>query len=583
MRANWWQSIRWRLALGSMLVALLATMLLSVIILIIITISYGGDQSQQLTQLAGQSAARIGKNYVHTQSLYIASQEAVPGLVTQTVTGEEYLQLVYNADAPANLVYPRQGKTQALPRQLIMLTADPSLRSGDYTKIRLAIHSALNGVTTTDTIGAHTPGASARPFVVVPIFVNAQTSSPIIGVLLAIPRSAVDNTTPPFLKSVRVAIFVVALIVAILAALAAFVFSETITRPLAKLTGAAHGMAGGDYTARVNTRARGEMGELAKSFNEMAVRLEQDVDELRRQEQQRRELIMNITHDLATPLTAIAGLGEALADGISQNREDFQETGRVIVRETLRLRRLVKDLHMMAKAEAGAMQPQRKAVRLAPLVDEVFATLIPEFERVDVEPCNNLSFNLPTVWADPDMLTRVFDNLCSNALRYTPSGGNISIDAQQQGTMVRIAVTDSGKGIPTEALPRIFDRFYRADAARQTTTGGSGLGLAIVRAIIEAHGGSVMAENAPHGGARISFTLPLASANWEQVASEKTMPLQLSGMIHAAHLSPGVAQPSAPGNVQISPRPQNAPVQMQQNLAQEKAQPVSKRPPTFLP
>jgi hypothetical protein len=164
-------------------------------------------------------------------------------------------------------------------------------------------------------------------------------------------------------------------------------------------------------------------------------------------------------------------------------------------------------------------------------------------------------------------------------------------------------VTDSGKGIPTEALPRIFDRFYRADAARQTTTGGSGLGLAIVRAIIEAHGGSVMAENAPHGGACISFTLPLASANWEQVASEKTMPLQLSGMMHAAQqFPPGVAQPPSPGNVQTSPhpqstpvqmpssgnsqtlpRPQNTPVQPQQNLIQEKTQPVSKRPPTFLP
>jgi signal transduction histidine kinase len=160
-------------------------------------------------------------------------------------------------------------------------------------------------------------------------------------------------------------------------------------------------------------------------------------------------------------------------------------------------------------------------------VDEVFATIIPEFERVDVEPRNNLSFNLPTAWADPDMLTRVFDNLCSNALRYTPAGGNVSIDATQQGTLLRVAVTDSGKGIPAEALPRIFDRFYRADPARQVTTGGSGLGLAIVRAIVEAHGGSVLAENAPGAGARISFTLPLAAANWEQLASETTMPLSM--------------------------------------------------------
>lgn len=182
---------------------------------------------------------------------------------------------------------------------------------------------------------------------------------------------------------------------------------------------------------------------------------------------------------------------------------------------------------MMAKAESGAMQPQRRVVRLSPLVDEVFAALIPEFERVDVEPRNNLPYNLPTVWADPDMLTRVFDNLCSNALRYTPSSGHISIDATQENMLLRISVTDSGKGIPTTALPRIFDRFYRADAARQATTGGSGLGLAIVRAIVEAHGGSVAAENVQNGGARISFTLPLASASWESVSGEATLPLPL--------------------------------------------------------
>ncbi len=350
MRAQWWQSIRWRLALGSMLVALLATVLLASIILIIINVSYGGDQRQQLINLAEDTAYRVGGNYTHTKSLLTAAQEAVPGLSTQTTTGGEYLQLVYSADAQANLVYPRQGKTQILPRSLIVLAADPSLQNGDYALIRLAISTARSGVPTTDEeIGAHGPGSSARPFVVEPIFAGAQRTNPVVGILLVIPRSAVDNSTPPFLATVHLAIFIVALIVAALAGLAAILFSRTITRPLAKLTLASRVLAAGNYSARAKTSAQGELGELASSFNEMAARLQQDMDELRQQEQRRRELIMNITHDLATPLTAIAGLGEALADGISQNREDFQETGRVIVRETLRLRRLVKDLHMMAK------------------------------------------------------------------------------------------------------------------------------------------------------------------------------------------------------------------------------------------
>jgi signal transduction histidine kinase len=513
-----------------MLVALLATFLLAGIILFIINISYGGDQRQQLTTLANDATYRIGKNFAHTNNLYLASQEAVPGLSTLNLTDEEYLQLIFNTDRPAKLIYPRGSKGQTLPTQLLVAATDPSVRNGDFLKISLAIRAAHNGMSTTDTIGAHGPGSSARPFVVEPIFVNAQSTAAVIGILLVIPRSAIENTTPPFLATVRLTVFIVAFLVALLAGLAAILFSRTITRPLARLTRAARVLATGGYSTRVEIDAQGELGELAGSFNEMAARLQQDVEELRQQEIRRRELIMNITHDLATPLTAIAGLGEALADGISQDHEDFQVTGRIIVRETLRLRRLVKDLHMMAKAEAGAMQPQRRAVRLAPLVDEVFATLIPEFERVDVEPRNNLPYHLPAVWADPDMLARVFDNLCSNALRYTPPAGHVAIDAKQLGTVLRIAVTDSGQGIPTEALPRIFDRFYRADPARQATTGGSGLGLAIVRAIIEAHGGNVQAENVPGAGACISFTLPLASANWEQVASEITRPLPLQSL-----------------------------------------------------
>ncbi|HEX7737574.1 MAG TPA: HAMP domain-containing sensor histidine kinase [Ktedonobacteraceae bacterium] len=524
-QASWWQSIRWRLALGSTLVALVATVLLASSILLVINVSYGSSQRQELMDQANHTAYGVGKSIARTNNLFRSAQENIPGLATQNAAGEQFLQLIYGPGPAYKLVYPQVNKNQILPRALIVLAADPSLGNGDYTHILEAIHAARMGTTTAGQIGAHGPGDPSRPFVVEPIFKDAIATNPVLGVLLVLPRSAVDNTTPPFLANVRLAIFLVSLAVVMLAALAAILFSRTITRPLARLTGTARVLADGNYGARVTTGARGELGELALAFNEMAARLEQDVAELHQQELRRRELIMNVTHDLATPLTAIAGLGEALVDGISQNREDFQETGRVIVRETLRLRRLVKDLHMMAKAEAGAMQPQRRAVRLAPLVDEAFATLIPEFERVDVEPRNNVAYNLPTIWADPDMLSRVFDNLCSNALRYTPTGGYVAVEATPRNSMLVIAVTDSGQGIPTGALPRIFDRFYRADPARQMTTGGSGLGLAIVRAIVEAHGGQVWAENAPGAGARINFTLPLASANWEQLATEPTLQL----------------------------------------------------------
>jgi signal transduction histidine kinase len=258
----------------------------------------------------------------------------------------------------------------------------------------------------------------------------------------------------------------------------------------------------------------------------MAAQLSRDVQELRKQEEWRRELIMSITHDLATPLTAITGLGESLVDGVNQSREDYIATGEVIVRETLRLRRLVKDLHVMAKMEAGALHPMRKPVRLAALVDEVLAVLAPEFERAQVEPNNSVPFNLPTVWVDPDMLTRVFSNLCANARRHTPAGGMVTIAAQQRDSELFISVTDTGEGIPPDALERVFERFFRADNARQSSTGGSGLGLAIVRAIVEAHGGKIWAENVPGAGARFTFTLPLQPADTREIANVKTVPLR---------------------------------------------------------
>ena len=512
MRVRWWQSIRLRLALGSMLVALLATALLAIGVIIAINYYYTVDQRERLTTIGGDIAQRIGVSYALSGRLTTAVSEALPNTTGQSTQNQDYLLLVLGMNRPSQLVYPyvQNGRTGTILTALLVKSTDPSVQMGDYTKLLAAIAKARIGETTIDEIGASGPAAPPRLFIAQPIFDGGQSSLRVVGVLIAMPRSAAENTVPPFLEDVRLSVLIASAIVAVLAALGAILFSRTITRPLARLTSAAHVLASGDYSARVTTNASSELGELASTFNEMATRLEKDVDELRKHELMRRELIMNITHDLATPLTAIAGLGESLLDGVNQNREDYEATGRIIVRETLRLRRLVKDLHLMAKVEAGAMQPQRKVLRLAALVDEALAVLAPEFERADVEPRNNVAYNLPPVWADPDMLMRVFSNLCNNALRHTPRGGAVVIEARQQGNLLEVAVIDSGEGIPTEALPRVFDRFYRADTSRQAATGGSGLGLAIVRAIVEAHGGTIRAENAPQGGAQIVFTVPIA-------------------------------------------------------------------------
>ena len=529
MRIRWWQSIRWRLALGSMLVVMLATVLLALTVIYAIVHYYSIDQNNRLTNFAADSAQRIGENYSHRLGLARASDKTFHNGLEQSYQGEQFLLVVLNhRNQP---VFPHLGLARNTLTTFAVALADPMLRQSDFAGLRSAIVSSQQGNTATGQLGSGGPHLVPRPFVVQPIFVGGQNDGQVVGVLVVTPLAAAGNTVPPFIAAVGASVLVAAAIIIVLAALAAILFSRTITRPLAKLTKAARVLSSGDYDARVTTNAHGELEELANSFNEMAAKLANDVNELRQQEVWRHELIMNITHDLATPLTAIAGLGESLVDGVNQNYEDYEATGRIIVRETLRLRRLVKDLHLMAKVEAGGMrgiQPQWKSVRLAALVDEVLAVLATEFERANVEPLNAIAYHLPLVQADPDMLMRVFSNLCDNALRHTPAGGTVTFDAVQYGSQLVVSVADSGEGIPTGALARVFDRFYRADSSRQAMTGGSGLGLAIVRAIVEAHGGTIWAENVPNSGAALLFTLPLASSEQASISGAITTPMPSS-------------------------------------------------------
>ncbi len=539
MHIPWWQSIRWRLALASGLLALLTTSVLALTTILVTNYYYGTDQKKELSSFASEKAEIIGITYMHQtrKDLVSAAKYAVthgndPTNRSQPMTivlGRVGYIPVYPSLSVINKV--ESSKTKAV--QIAVATSllefiNTSVQPGDLARFTTAINKAHRGIATDDYFGQQGPVRVPQAFSVRPIFSDVQKEGPaspvVVGVLIATTRT---NTVPSFVLAVGVAVAIASLIIAALAALAAILFSQTITRPLSHMTRASRVLASGDYDARVHTQAPGELGELAHTFNEMATQLKKDVEALRQQEIERRELIMNITHDLATPLTAIAGLGEALVDGVNQSRDDYEATGRIIIRETLRLHRLVKDLHVMSKVEAGALHPATKPIRLAALVDEVFAFMASEFERRQIEPDNTIPFGLPLVQADPDMLTRVFTNLCNNSLRHTPTGGAITVAAVQQGTMLHISVTDTGEGIPEEALQRIFERFYRVDSSRQSSTGGSGLGLAIVRAIISAHGGKIWAENASQGGASIHFTLPVSAASPrpEQIPATETRSL----------------------------------------------------------
>lgn len=545
-RMRWWQSIRWRLALGSVGVMMLAMILLGATAIMAVLYYYGSDQKAQLNVLSENGTHQIGTEYSHQLSegktsvvaLLRASAMTLPSSPQKNLREQAFVNVVLGTNN--RIVYPAQTRVPLKQRttqirqiyDFIAKHLDSTQKGSDFIQFRSDLAQAQNGNVVSDTLGNN---FIPQSFVMRPIFADGDPHHEIVGVLFVAPYSTINHSLPLYISNVGSVVLLALVVVALLAALGAILFARTITRPLENMTVATRQMAVGDYNVRVQGQAMGELGELATTFNEMAAQLHQDVEALREQELWRRELIMNITHDLATPLTAIAGLGEAMVDGINQTHEDYEATGRIIVRETLRLRRLVKDLHVMAKVEAGALHPQRISLRMAALVDETIAVLASEFERADVEPLNNIAFDLPQVEADADMITRVVSNLCDNALQHTPSGGQVMIDAQVQGAELLIAVTDTGKGIPLELLTRVFERFYRIDGSRQTQGGGgSGLGLSIVRAIVEAHGGRVWAENAPGMGARIVFTLPLVAAGQPSFADATTQPLQKIGLLAAS-------------------------------------------------
>jgi two-component system, OmpR family, sensor histidine kinase BaeS len=313
------------------------------------------------------------------------------------------------------------------------------------------------------------------------------------------------------IQEINQAIVIAGFLVAGIALFMSILLVRRLTQPLQDLTVAAEQMKQGKYTQRVSLpRKLDELGQLGLTFNEMADTIEADISELRRQDQVRRDLIANIAHDLATPLTAIQGFSEALADNVISDSDGRQETAQRIGREVQRLRRLVADIQQMTSLEAGHTKLDLAPLDIHAQVDETIAVIAPECEQQGINVYNNIESSTPQVIADSDRITQVLLNLVDNARRHTPAEGTIRIGATVQSRYLLIWVSDTGTGIDPADLPHIFERFYRADRSRTTSTGGSGLGLSIVKAIITAHGGKIWAESALGQGTRITFTLPIA-------------------------------------------------------------------------
>ncbi|MGQ9490098.1 MAG: sensor histidine kinase [Anaerolineae bacterium] len=303
-----------------------------------------------------------------------------------------------------------------------------------------------------------------------------------------------------FLRAVNRSLLLGALIAGLVAVVVTFATSSRILRPVERLTEAARRMEKGDLSARVDIEAEDEIGQLAHAFNAMA-------NSLAQQEQLRRNMVGDVAHELRTPLTNLRGYLEAVRDGLLAPDAALVEN---LYEETMLLSRLVADLQELAQAEAGQLKLLRAATALSGIIELAVAMFRPQAEAKGLTLEVALPDNLPLVDVDRERIGQVLRNLLTNALAYTPAGGQIVVTAEARRTEVLVAVQDTGTGIPAEHLPYVFDRFYRADRARARQTGGAGLGLAIVKQLIQAHGGTVAVQSTPGQGSTFTFTLPIA-------------------------------------------------------------------------
>ncbi len=301
-------------------------------------------------------------------------------------------------------------------------------------------------------------------------------------------------------QETTVTIIVVAAVAAGLASLLGLLLATRMTRPLGRLEDAAAAVAQGRLDTRSGLDQRtDEIGSLARSFDTMAA-------DLQATEVARRRFFQDAAHELKTPLAVIDATTSAVIDGVYAHEDRHLET----VRDQARLlERIVDDLRVVSLADAGVLPLQREPIEVVGAMSAVARDLQARAAAAGLT-IEVLPGPPRMVQADPDRLRQILAALADNAIRHTPSGGRVQLSAEAAGSLTRIRVVDTGPGISAEDLPHVFERFYQADAARDRSTGTSGLGLSIVRALVEAHGGTVRAGNEPGGGARFELELPSA-------------------------------------------------------------------------
>jgi signal transduction histidine kinase len=485
--------IQARLTLNNLLVVLLAMGLAGGLTWLAVERQYLNTQRENLTAQAQLIATTLQGEFVPTGPFepYVQTTNTLPGIHTRLLSE--------SGAVVVNLPLEGTGAYVALPLAEQSLPVEPSALFE-----RPEIQSAMSGVTASTIRRVNSAGNRRVLYAAAPILDADGQISAIVYLATPLPASGLPaSTTLQLIGAVALAL--------VFAYQAGRVLARQIARPLHDLAVSAREIANGNLDHRAALQNDiDELYHLGESFNLMA-------ESLGRADQTQKAFIADVTHELRTPLTVIKGTIETFQDGAL---DDVTGRGTLLdsmQRETERLIRLVNELLVLVRADAGGLKLNVQPLYLADLAKARCETLAPlaSSRQVNLQVLDETDIAAP-FFADPDRLSQILENLLDNAIRHSPAGSTVTVQVITGKDSITCKVSDQGSGIPSRHLPHIFERFYRVDEARDRNNGGTGLGLAIAQAIVRAHGGQISALSEPSSGSTFTFTLPVGQPAREQ-------------------------------------------------------------------
>lgn len=473
----WYRSLYWRIAFG--FIALLAILLLAQGLLYLwLTDRFVGSSARTPTQLAGLVAAEVSAEIEQRPDLNV----------------EEFVHSRFSHIYQPFLVVLRDGRRG----------------SNRATALPFEFSRMTQGRLRADSLGGEPFGRRGGPGFRFPIeFAPIIVAGSQVGIV------AVPTNPPPVSVALQelgptLSWFGLGLL-SVGATLTALLIFRPAHKRLRTLEQAARALGEGRTDVRATETGGDEVSSLARTFNRMAADLDSRAAELTEADRTRRQLLADVSHELMTPLSAIRGYVETLGMAeVPLDQPTRQRYLGIVEEETHKLEAIIGDLLDLARLEGGGDTLRQEPVSVADLFTRLSDRHQPAMRERGVVLEREIDPGTPDIRGDAARLEQALQNLAANAIRHTPPGGRVVLQASPSDGGVRIVVRDTGAGIPPEHLPRVFDRFYKVDASRAGTAvpSGSGLGLSIVRAIVERHGGTVTASNAPEGGATFELILP---------------------------------------------------------------------------